>query len=89
MTLHPLKWNALARRFVLCVVLIAGEGAAVVGDDGKIRALLIPSLAHVRIVKWLATKFLVIFELVALLPVDRMALSPLNRCAFALLVIQH
>ena len=89
MTLHPLKWYALAPRFVLRVVLIAGEVAAVVGDYGKIRALLIPSLAHVWIVEWLTANLLIIIKLVAILPVNRMALSPWYRCAFTILVIQH
>ena len=89
MTLHPLKGYALACRFVLRVVLIAGEVTAVVGDDGKIRALLIPCLAHVRIVEWFPVKFLIIIKLVAVLPVYRMALSPWYRRAFAILVIQH
>ena len=89
MTLHPLEGYALACRFVLRVVLIAGEVAAVVGDDGKIRALLIPSLAHVWIVEWFTANLLIIIKLVAILPVDRMALSPWYRRAFAILVIQH
>ena len=89
MTLHPLEGYALARRFVLRVVLIAGEVASVVGDDGKIRTLLIPSLAHVWIVEWFPVKLLIIIKLVAVVPVDRMALSPWYRRAFAILVIQH
>ena len=90
MTLHPLESYARALHFIVREVLSAGKVAAGIGcDDRHIGALLVPGFTLVRILKWLAALRLIVLKLVALLPVDRMALSPGYRYTLALLEVQN